>query len=499
MNQGMVMYSDGGVRPINPGPAGWGIHGYLYSDEQPKKTISNFDHYLTNLGYVSKTNLKDNCEYVEVTPIHYIDGYGSVPFYTTNNVAELLATINSLRHAFEYDIKEVNVFTDSQYVQKGLELYADNWKKNGWIKQDGGIPANVEYWKELVEERDRLVSRGVKVKINWVKGHVEKSNDKTNNPHPYCLGNDLADKLATIGVIGSIQQNFKNHIEVTVADQYWKYDVNKHPFISNRRLYFNTIAEFNKPGEYYLGEHGKDDDMLGKKISDGAYAVVVLKTPDPMIELIRNYQSQLSNNSDAIMMIRLDQLYRMDTHREINRYGILAMEQPNKYRLDLSCLDKEPLTRELRPPKLAMRAVESVSDLSMRLKMYQDKCDQIFVTDITDKMYSVTTKQIKKNETTNIVRLKPEYNVGFASIKTEVMYMLNGESKLAPITLTLGIDLVDRNTLKRLESFSPKISIISWLESPELLRYATIIETEDDIGIWCGYYSNNYFIPSSSS
>ena len=39
-----------------------------------------------------------------------------------------------------------------------------------------------------------------------------------------------------------------------------------------------------------------------------------------------------------------------------------------------------------------------------------------------------------------------------------------------------------------------RITVISWLDSPEIFRYATVIETNDAYGIWCGYYSNTCYI-----
>lgn len=493
MDQGIVIYSDGGARPVNPGPAGWGIHGYLYLLEEPKKPIPGFDYFVTRKGYVGKADLKATKKVTEVTPVHYVNGYGSVPFIASNNVAELLGAINAFRHALAYDIKELQLFTDSEYVVKGLEIYADVWAKNNWLRKDGTPPANVQYWKELVFEKEQLLKRGVELSYTWVKGHTDKITNLSDN-----LGNIIADKLATVGVLGSIRQEFITSIETTAAEGYWKYEVDKHPLISNRSLYFNTLKEYINPGEYYLGEHGKEDDMLGKKISDGAYSVVFLTDPDPHIECIRNYQVMLADNSDKIMMLRLDQMYKSDIHRDISMFGAKALEQPNKNRLDLFCLNREPLTRELNPPKLAMRAVDCVSDLSNKLRMYKDNSPLLTATNITDILYEVEEKVKKKkgseDEVTRTLRLKNQYNVGFASLPITVNYKLNNEIKQTDIVLTLGIDLVDRNTLKRIETMNPVVTVITWNESSEIIRYATIIETDNAFGIWCGYYSNTCYI-----
>lgn len=499
VTQGIILYTDGGCRP-NPGFGGWGMHGYLYSNEEPKKSSGNPDHVATGGGYVVKSQAtpkigadgaKERRAYdrsIEVSVIHYVDGYGSFGMDISNNVAELVATINGLKYAADYDIIDVQVYTDSEYVRKGLEQWVADWQRNNWLKRDMTPPANVSYWKELVEAKERLVQRGVNVKINWVRSHGDD------------LGNTLADRLATIGVMASRAKHIGNFIESNTAEGYWKYNVDRHPMMSHRRMYFNTMAEYLRPGEYYLGDHGKDDDLLGKRISDGAYSVVLLGTPDPIIEMLRNYQAQLAKNTDTIMMARLDNLYRADTHQSLSKYGPLATEQTNPFRMDLTCygrdpasgeVNREPLTREMRPPMLAMRAVESVSELALKLMEFLAGKEHLIVTDLTPILYETTVKTVKKADPIAIMKLKPEYNVGYAALAVDANYMTpSGDVKAAPITLTLGIDLPDRNALKRLEDSSPKVSLISWLEAPNVFRYATVIEAGHDKGIWAGVYSN---------
>jgi ribonuclease HI len=72
----------------------------------------------------------------------------------------------------------VVIYSDSEYVKKGITEWMPDWKKRGW-KRKGGSLANIELWQEL----DRLNS-GMKVTWNWVKGHAG---------HPM---NELADQLA---------------------------------------------------------------------------------------------------------------------------------------------------------------------------------------------------------------------------------------------------------------------------------------------------------------
>lgn len=488
-SQGMVLYSDGGCRP-NPGYGGWGVHGYLYTPEVPKKASGHPDHVCTSTGYVSKLESalklglegkQDRRRYdrnIEVTPIHYVDGYGSLLGSVSNNVAELEAAIQAMRHALEYDITEFQLWTDSSYVCNGLQSWAVTWQANGWIKQDLTEVANVTYWKALLEVRDRLVQRGVSIKVEWIKGHSE------------LLGNVMADKLATLGVMAARASMNTNCVTTTGAENYWKYAPERHPFISYRAMVFNTLEEYTRTGEYYLGEFSKEEDLIGKRVSDGALSLVRLKEPDFVLESLRKRQISLAGGINTIVLARLDQIFRPETHQNITNYGDLSLQQASNLRLDLSGLAGEAITRELRPPKLAHRIEGEINDLAEKLEAYLSSDPGIVVTDLSDILYETSTKVKKKGETVTEVKLRPKFNVGFAALQVDANYQAEDGIKAVPVTLTLGIDMLDRNALKRLESMAPKVSLISWLESPNVFRYATVVECGEDKGIWAGVYSN---------
>ncbi len=488
---GMALYADGGAKP-NPGPSGWGIHGFLYSDEKPKKGAGNPNWILTAKGYLAKSEAAKRTNVVEVTPIHYVDGYGSILVLDqakkpTNNVGELMAATRALEHALNYDLKRVLVTTDSEYVRKGMEGWMDGWRRNGWLKANGEAPSNVELWKDIYEVRQRLLDRGVEVKFAWVKGH---------NGH---LGNEDADKSATIGVELAQQHISRSDITTTVPEGYWKYDADRHPMIASRRMYFNTLAEYHKPGEYYLGEHGTEDEMLGKRISDGAYSVVRIQEPDPAIELVRDHVTRMASGMDSLVMLRLDQLFSGGTHKELMRYGDIAMPREKHSRLDLNCLDEEPgaggrrkpLLRELRPERIAMRAVNALSDLADKLDMYKSGDAFVTCTDLTGILYEAREKPVgKKGETVLTYELRPQFVVGFAALEVQANRKVGDQIAQVPVTLTLSIDLLNRNSLKRLEKRLPKVTLITWPESPQAFRYATVVEAEGDVGIYAGVYSN---------
>ena len=136
----VTIYTDGACKG-NPGPGGWGA-------------------WLSANGHE-----KEMC--------------GGEP-NTTNNRMELTAVIealNSLKRTCD-----VIIYTDSEYVRKGITEWIHGWKLRGWKTADKKPVKNAELWQRL----DALRSLH-RVEWRWVKGHA-------GDP-----GNERADALANKG------------------------------------------------------------------------------------------------------------------------------------------------------------------------------------------------------------------------------------------------------------------------------------------------------------
>ncbi len=139
--KGVTLYTDGACRG-NPGPGGWGV--YLKYG-QHEKTLRGGEKL------------------------------------TTNNRMELLAAIRGLEALTR--ACRVDLYTDSQYVRKGITEWIHNWKKNGWKTAGKKEVKNRDLWQELDEQMQKH-----EVHWHWVKGHAG---------HP---GNERADALANEGI-----------------------------------------------------------------------------------------------------------------------------------------------------------------------------------------------------------------------------------------------------------------------------------------------------------
>ena len=137
-----VAYTDGACKG-NPGAGGWGAH-LIFSDGRTQ------------------------------------DLYGGDK-ETTNNRMELMGAIQALTHSpHEHNLE---IWTDSSYVKKGITEWIENWKKRGWKTASKKSVANQDLWQQL----DALCQRR-DVTWHWVKGHAGHA------------GNEKADELANLGV-----------------------------------------------------------------------------------------------------------------------------------------------------------------------------------------------------------------------------------------------------------------------------------------------------------
>ena len=120
------IYTDGACRG-NPGPGGWAA---LLIFGERRKEISGSEHH------------------------------------TTNNRMELLAAISGLEALKKVPTK-ARVYTDSQYVIKGISEWVENWKQRGWKTADKKPVKNQDLWERL----DALAEKH-DLEWHWVPGHA---------------------------------------------------------------------------------------------------------------------------------------------------------------------------------------------------------------------------------------------------------------------------------------------------------------------------------------
>ena len=84
---------------------------------------------------------------------------------TTNNRMELMAPINALKDMDPK--KEIEIYTDSQYVKLGITEWINTWIKNNWKTSKKENVKNKDLWLELYN-----LNQSLNIKWNWVKAHA---------------------------------------------------------------------------------------------------------------------------------------------------------------------------------------------------------------------------------------------------------------------------------------------------------------------------------------
>ncbi len=144
----VTIYTDGACRG-NPGPGGWGA--LLLSGEHERELRG-------------------------------------AEAETTNNRMELTAAIRALA-ALKRPC-DIRLYTDSQYVRKGITEWLTQWKRRDWRTADRKPVKNVDLWQALEREIERH-----EIQWHWVKGHAGVP------------GNERADRLANEAIDEMLANN----------------------------------------------------------------------------------------------------------------------------------------------------------------------------------------------------------------------------------------------------------------------------------------------------
>ena len=123
----ITIYTDGSSRG-NPGPGGWGAV------------------------------ILDEVRAVEL---------GGREDHTTNNRIELMGAISALGFVDRLNAEKIKLYSDSEYVMKGITEWIKGWQMRGWRTASKKPVLNQDLWQELV-----LASDGKDIDWQYVAGHT---------------------------------------------------------------------------------------------------------------------------------------------------------------------------------------------------------------------------------------------------------------------------------------------------------------------------------------
>jgi len=515
-SHGVVLYIDGGSNP-NPGFGGYGIHGYFYNamEQTDLNKATALDHYATTKGYLLK--VKKTEKDVLVEPALYVDASYAMPGISTNNTAELTALLVAYRTAYDlyckHDLldepKTFCIIADSKYTISCATEWLHNWHKNGWKKRDGSPVANVELIQGIFEYQKLLKQQHNVVSIEYI--HV--------NSHVGIMGNEQADVLATIGTRSSLDlQNSDDEVFTTdrgftsysTPKNYWKNTVERNPYVDKKRVFFNTSMEYIDRGSYYQSDSGGSDFIHGKRVAEAGYSFLKLKEPDEVLELVRERACEFSQGIVSISMLHLDQIYSKKIYTDIGRYGKSCLtpkahiNNMGQKLFNVSYVDKANLAVEANPTALTMRCIDAFAFLEELLEMYVQrnnpehaKLPGFTAMDATDYFYDIVPNPNKKDERKTIKVFKKEFETGKTRYNFKFSSSYKDISFTAKFPIVLGLDILPRNNLKKIEEDNPTISLVTWMDSDTALRYAFVIESEKALGVWSNYFSDRVLLIGS--
>lgn len=139
--KGVEIYTDGACRG-NPGPGGWGV--VMRSGASERELSGGEAH-------------------------------------TTNNRMELAAAIEGLQALKRHSA--VTLYTDSEYLRKGITEWLFEWKQRGWRTASRKPVKNEDLWRRL-----DVLAASHDIDWRWVRGHAGIE------------GNERADRLANEGL-----------------------------------------------------------------------------------------------------------------------------------------------------------------------------------------------------------------------------------------------------------------------------------------------------------
>lgn len=499
-NHGIAVYADGGCNP-NPGQGGWGVHAYVYDFSEVKKGIGLGQVVASNEGYCEKSILgqleRDEATVtklyemyknsdifnnaIQVNVLCYHDRFGGI-IEATNQVAELKAAIEGLNLVLELNnttaFRECLLYSDSQYMLNGITKWIVGWLNNNWQNSSGEPVANQTLWKELNLKTQAVFEAGINLRWAWVRGHV-------GDP-----GNEQADLNATAGVTLAHKRNEVPQHRTYEGTGYWSQTLPYNRMFSQPNWYFisNAPDTILPDGRhiYCTGYHGLEDEYIGRRQGEASYTLLYTKERWAILDIIRNYQNSLLRSKEPSFVIgKLSNIKLARNIVEITATNDLLLSRKRGRDCNLQMPSEDLITREVNPPRMSYTVVDSFSNLAMILKSFMNNTDDIAVTEITNLFYEIDSSKKK-----SVLKFNKDITTSTSYIKTNVGYRTETRSGSVSITLIFGKDLYVRNDLSALTERNPKIHVVTWAESDNVFRYATILQADDDIAITAGVYSN---------
>ena len=469
-----VFYADGACYPNPGGSYGSGVFGYFYPIDTIGKKVSGNKSNVepTDLGLITDTYKQENYQLLKnnqvVTPSYYLyasKSYGSIG--GTNNKAEILAIDTVLDMLLEakdtIKIREVLIKSDSVVSLTWLTAMLEKSDLNKYNEKIRDI-------LYTMQPKVDTITKDISIKVMHVYGHSSS------------FGNNIVDRLA---FYARIRDTNKEDILVTLKDNITTFPFNpiELPYYLNfKNIYIQYGHNTNIDSPYIVMDY-QTGDTIGDKDPDVLMGCIFTNKKDTIVETLASkhledeYGILFSLDTKNIKLPNVSYFYNLlkeDSLIKLPRTG------------NLSVLEETQVMNTVRPAGLVSNLMDKMEHTCELVNMYLGKSklsNDTKIIDISDKFRTIKTnkKGIKSSDIT----------LGMKDISVKLnIDKLN-------INLVLGVDLVNRNYLKKFEKYDIKVNLIL-INYKEYYRYFVLTDfSKDDeriLALWANYFSNIVYI-----
>lgn len=476
-----VFYCDGSCNPNPNGIHSLGYFGYYYPSNQLEEVDGKkgskikglkVNLRVTNLGVVTPKLEQENPrlykEAIDVSPSHYVLGCKNLGLQGTNYKAELQAIIYTLGH-----VKKV--IEESKVLLGDILIKSDSIACVNLINRlVSGENLDLSKYKspELLESINSLIK-------------VLKQDNKIVAEHVYghssSLGNIIVDRLAYLSWLG--KEDWKEEVYIVDEKDNFFNPIELPEYLNFKNIYFvNGHQDTSTPSPYIVMDYGKTE-TVGDKTGDVCMGTVFVDNKDELVESM--IKTHLQDGEDGVIF-SLDINNLKDVITKIlftfDKEKVLTKNNRPKH---LTILEELPIINTIRPSGLAKHLLSKFSFSFDLLDLYNSKKETNLI-----KQIDITDLFFKKKEKSR----KDIYEIVISHKDNELLVEANG----LKIPITLGVDVPNRNYLKKFERAS-EIEIILYLisVSDKVFTYTilTKFKTEENevIGIWENYFSNRIY------
>jgi hypothetical protein len=426
------------------------FHGYIVEGLVPKNTKKPNGIEVTDKGYFNPKALKANKASI-CSPDAYIDGY-----YTSEGsyYDALYKFIEKLfRMKQKYKIENILLKTDNVEVGRIIKS-----APNELVEIFNGYYGNrahhlVRYLSELKLSILRVYSGSTGLDQVTFANNVAKHHKRDY------------------------------HISLSDAKTYWTPKRLKEDLIISRHVVFKNI-----PDEHvtYCFCNYKKDDAIGLQTNYVSYYQLYTEEKIREFEHIRRLMRKLLGDNAVICTINSELVYDKTGVRLMSVFGNDSMLAGiKKGKAIIRRPDGTVIASEIKPVGIAGAAQGNcdVVGTVMRdyVKMFRDKPHRLRYTELTDTIWD--NGKIRKEVGNGHIIVKEIRDDFIRDVKSNKTYKLK---------LVTGIDVVDRNTLKRVEKKDPVLYLAINQISDTIFEYYTVLHlrSEDKLIVWTNIYSN---------